>query len=294
MVLRITDVDWERWQPADVATLMFVITGGQVLLIHKRRGLGAGKINAPGGRREPGETLAEAAVRETREEVGVTPLAPRLRGELRFAFVDGYHLECHVFTADACEGTATTTDEAIPLWTPLGHIPYERMWADDRLWLPLLLSGRTPLSGRFVFSGDAMLDHAITAADPAEELWARLSELAIAHETHAHAPVFTVEEAKRHRPPGEGLHTKNLFVRDKKERMWLVTLEEDRPVDLRALARELGTSNLSFASPARLRRHLGVEPGSVTPLALRTIAAARSAWCSTRVWRRARRCGCTR
>lgn len=264
----LADIDWDRWEPRDTATLMFVIRGGEVLLIRKLRGLGAGKINAPGGRREPGESLVEAAVRETFEEVGVVPLAPRFRGELRFEFTDGYRLACHVFSADACEGEARPSPEAIPQWTPLAAIPYHEMWADDRHWLPLLLSGRTPLAGRFVFDGDAMLDHAIEAADPAAALFSRLDALGVAHETFAHAPVFTVEEAKRHRPAPGGLHTKNLFVRNKKGRMWLITLAEERAVDLRALARDLGAGNLSFASPERLRRHLGVEPGSVTPLAV--------------------------
>jgi len=268
MTTSLGDIDWDRWEPRDTATLMFVIRGGQVLLIRKLRGLGAGKINAPGGRREAGESLLEAAVRETHEEVGVVPLAPRLRGELRFEFTDGYRLACHVFSADACEGEARPSPEAIPQWTPLSAIPYDEMWADDRLWLPLMLSGRTPLSGRFVFDGDAMLDHSIEAADPAVALFARLDTLGVAHETFAHAPVFTVDEAKRHRPAPGGLHTKNLFVRNKKGRMWLVTLDEDRAVDLRALGDRIGAGNLSFASPERLRRHLGVEPGSVTPLAV--------------------------
>ena len=293
---------------------MFVIRPGEVLLIRKLRGLGAGKINAPGGRLEPGETLVEAAMRETREEVGVTPRAPRLRGELRFEFVDGYRLECHVFSADDCDGEARPSDEAIPIWTPLWQIPYREMWADDALWVPLMLSGRTPFSGRFVFAGDALLDHALTANDPAQALFARLDALGIAHETRAHAPVFTVEQARREWPSGgddaglrqageasteglrqdgeasteglrqageasteglrqdgeawtEGLHTKNLFVRNKKGRMWLVTLAAERPVDLKQLARTLDAGNLTFASPARLRQHLGVEPGSVTALA---------------------------
>jgi Ala-tRNA(Pro) deacylase len=107
-------------------------------------------------------------------------------------------------------------------------------------------------------------------------LFTALDRLAIPHETHAHPPVFTVEEAKRHRPvvgqqdqqDQQGHHTKNLFLRNKKGRMWLVTLDEDRPVDLKDLGQRLGAGNLSFASAERLRTHLGVEPGSVTPLAV--------------------------
>lgn len=266
--LAAADLDAPTWTPTDMATLMFVIRGHETLLIRKLRGLGKGKINAPGGRREPGETMRDAAIRETIEEVGVTPLRPRFRGDLRFEFRDGYRLECHVFSADGCEGEPHPTDEAIPLWAPLSDLPYDEMWADDRFWLPLMLSGRTPLSGRFVFDGDAMVDHTLTAFDPASALFARLDALGIAHTCHGHAPVFTVEQAKRHRPAGGALHTKNLFVRNKKGTMWLVTLQEDREVDLKALGHELGAGHLSFCSPDRLRTYLGVEPGSVTPLAV--------------------------
>lgn len=154
----LSDIAWDSWVPKDVAVLLFVMRGGEALLIRKKRGLGAGKINAPGGRIEPGETPEQAAIRETQEEVGVTPSEPRRRGHLRFQFVDGYSVECYVFSADACEGTVRETDEAVPLWTPLDALPYEEMWSDDRLWLPMMLAGR-PFRGRFLFEGDTMLDH---------------------------------------------------------------------------------------------------------------------------------------
>jgi 8-oxo-dGTP diphosphatase len=162
--MTLDDLDPATWRPRDVATLLFVIRDGEALLIRKKRGLGAGKINAPGGRLEPGETPPECAVREVREELGVTPTGVRARGELRFQFADGYGLHCHVFTADGCEGEAVETDEAVPRWTPLDAIPYDEMWADDALWLPVMLSGRG-FSGRFLFDGDRMLAHALTVFD---------------------------------------------------------------------------------------------------------------------------------
>ncbi len=151
-------VQWEDWTPADVATLLFVVEGGRILLIEKKRGLGAGKVNGPGGRLEAGEAPVDAAVRELREELCVGASGVVEHGELSFHFVDGYRLHCHVFRADACLGQPTETDEATPLWTPIDAIPFARMWADDAMWLPLLLAGKR-FRGRFVFDGDRMLSH---------------------------------------------------------------------------------------------------------------------------------------
>jgi 8-oxo-dGTP diphosphatase len=151
-------VDWQSWQPRDRATLLFVVRRGRVLLIRKKRGLGAGKINGPGGRLEPGETVVECALREVSEELGVTALGAEQRGELSFQFTDGYSIHATVFLATECLGEPRETDEAVPLWTALDAIPYDQMWADDALWLPLLLSGRR-FVGRFVFAGDEMLYH---------------------------------------------------------------------------------------------------------------------------------------
>ncbi len=155
---RIADIDWNRWQPRDVATLLFVVREREVLLIRKKRGLGAGKVNGPGGRLEPGESPVDCAIREVDEELGVVPHAPVEHGELSFQFVDGYSLHCHVFRSPGCTGEARETDEAVPLWTPIDRIPFDEMWADDRLWLPRLLDGAR-FHGRFIFDGDAMLDH---------------------------------------------------------------------------------------------------------------------------------------
>ena len=99
-------------------------------------------------------------------------------------------------------------------------------------------------------------------------LLARLDALQIAHRTVRHPPVRTVEEAKQHRTGGDGHHIKNLFLRDKKGRMWLLSVLEDRPIDLKALRGLLGArGGPSFGSADRLQRVLGVAPGSVTPFA---------------------------
>jgi 8-oxo-dGTP diphosphatase len=149
-------MDWQTWQPREYANLCFIVKDGQVLLIRKKRGLGAGKINAPGGKLEPGETAHDAAIRETREEVGVTPLRLEDRGVVRFQFTDGYSLHCAVFVAADYEGELIETPEATPLWFPAGAIPYDEMWEDDQHWLPHVLEGRC-FDGWFVFDGEKML-----------------------------------------------------------------------------------------------------------------------------------------
>jgi Ala-tRNA(Pro) deacylase len=101
-----------------------------------------------------------------------------------------------------------------------------------------------------------------------QQLFDKFAALGIAQRTVEHPPVFTVEEAKALRGNLAGHHIKNLFLRNKKEEMWLVVALEDRAVDLKRLGEALGAGRLSFGSPDRLRRVLGVEPGSVTPFAL--------------------------
>jgi 8-oxo-dGTP diphosphatase len=149
-------IDWTTWVPNMPATLLFVFRGDEVLLIRKKRGLGAGKINGPGGKIDPGETPEQCAVREVEEELGVRAAEVSDAGLLRFQFVDGLALLCYVFRADAFAGTAVETDEAIPLWTRLDAIPFDQMWADDRLWFHHLIA-RQRFTGNFEFDGDTML-----------------------------------------------------------------------------------------------------------------------------------------
>jgi len=93
---------------------------------------------------------------------------------------------------------------------------------------------------------------------------------AIAYRRFDHPAVFTCDEAARLVPSeANGVHTKNLFLRDKKgRRHWLVITTCEKPVDLKALAPAIGADNLSLGSPDRLERYLGVTPGAVTLLAL--------------------------
>lgn len=114
--------------------------------------------------------------------------------------------------------------------------------------------------------------------DPAAReaaLMARLAALDIATATHAHDPVFTVEEAQALRGALPGGHTKNLFLKDKKGGLWLVVAREDLAVDLNALSRQLGAPRFSFGAPELLIEVLVVPPGSVTPFSLLNDEAGR-------------------
>jgi Ala-tRNA(Pro) deacylase len=100
-----------------------------------------------------------------------------------------------------------------------------------------------------------------------DQLFAFLDQLGIAHTSVTHPPLFTVEQSRALRGQIPGGHTKNLFLRDKKNNVYLVTAEEDADIDLKGLHRVLGASGrFSFGSAELMLELLGVAPGSVTPL----------------------------
>lgn len=157
----VEDVDWYSWVPTERAVLCYLKHDDRFLLIHKKTGLGAGKINAPGGRIEPGETPIAAAVRETEEETGIIPLNPVQRAEVSFIFTNGYSLKGEIFFAEEHRGVMLNeTKEAIPFWCPGDEIPYADMWEDDILWLPIALAGDY-VRGFFIFDDDRMLSHRV-------------------------------------------------------------------------------------------------------------------------------------
>ncbi len=101
-----------------------------------------------------------------------------------------------------------------------------------------------------------------------EDLFRLLDELGIAHETCEHEAAYTVEDARRLRGLIPGGHTKNLFLKDKKGRLWLVVADEETRVDLKQLHKRIGAARLSFGKADLMEEVLGVTPGSVTPFAL--------------------------
>ena len=112
-----------------------------MLLIVKKRGLGAGNINGPGGKLDPGETPLECAIRETQEELLITPEGVSFVAELLFHAYDFPRIHAFAYIATGFTGVPQETDEAIPVWYPFERIPYERMWQDDSYWLPRVIKG---------------------------------------------------------------------------------------------------------------------------------------------------------
>ncbi len=107
----------------------------RVLLIDKKTGHGAGKVNAPGGKLEPDESPLQCAQREVYEEVGLRVAELRLAAELKFVDTHAPQWFGYVFVAHEFAGVAKETREAKPFWCDLDAVPYARMWEDDRFWL---------------------------------------------------------------------------------------------------------------------------------------------------------------
>jgi len=108
-----------------------------------------------------------------------------------------------------------------------------------------------------------------------DDLFAFLDRLGIAHPTITHPPVFTVEEAKRLRGAIAGGHTKNLFLKDKRDAVFLVVALEHAAIDLKTLHHRLGAARFSFGAADLMRELIGVEPGAVTPFGVINDTGAR-------------------
>ena len=156
----LSDIDWERWQARDPATLVFVFRGDEMLLINKKTGLGKGKVNAPGDKVDPGEGPEACAIRECQEELGITVSDLEYCGQHKFQFVDGYSIHVWVYRTQSFEGQPFETREAKPMWVRQDEVPFDAMWEDDKFWLPMVIRGER-FKTRWIFEGDRMLDYEI-------------------------------------------------------------------------------------------------------------------------------------
>lgn len=145
-------------------SLLFLKREDEILLAMKKRGFGEGRWNGVGGKVEDGETIEQAMVRETQEEINVTPTVYEKMGDIRF---DEYFkgeptlMHVHVFTASEWTGIPTESEEMAPRWFSLAQIPYNNMWSDDPYWLPYVLEGKKISADFKLDEADVIIEHTI-------------------------------------------------------------------------------------------------------------------------------------
>jgi len=141
-----------------ICTLLLLRRDDQILLAMKKRGFGADRYNGVGGKIDPGETIEQALIRECQEEIEVTPTKFDKVALHDFVFPDDTpDMQVHAYVCTEWEGEPAETEEMAPEWFNVADIPYERMWQDDIVWLPLVLKGKKIIC-RFVFDeNDTML-----------------------------------------------------------------------------------------------------------------------------------------
>ncbi|HET7630349.1 MAG TPA: 8-oxo-dGTP diphosphatase [Candidatus Saccharimonadales bacterium] len=151
-----------------VCTLIFLKKADQILLAEKKRGFGQGLLNGIGGKIEAGETIEQALLRETNEEITVTPMNYWKVAEHSFiqdADTDPWKIYMHVYLCDEWHGQPQETDEMAPEWFNIQDIPYARMWADDEFWLPQVLAGQR-VYGEFTFDeNDKLISHDVQVVE---------------------------------------------------------------------------------------------------------------------------------
>ncbi len=132
-------------QKAEVQTLVYFLRRGKVLLIEKKRGLGKGFFNGVGGKVHKNESVEQAALRECEEEICALPKKLHWQGLLEFINYKKREIEMiyvHVFLCKKWKGKVKETEEAKPFWFKLSEIPWDKMWEDDKFWLPYVLRGK--------------------------------------------------------------------------------------------------------------------------------------------------------
>ena len=141
-------------------TLALIRRGDEILLGTKKRGFCAGTVNGFGGKQDPGETIEQAMVRETFEEVGITPTEYEKTAFIKFdtdykgerVFIDMYVYNVTKFTGEAME-----TEEMRPQWYSINDLPFDQMLGDDKLWLPDVIQGKC-IVGKVEFSDNMKID----------------------------------------------------------------------------------------------------------------------------------------
>lgn len=156
--------------PLRQATLCFLIKDDQVLLAMKKRGFGVGRWNGVGGKPDVGESIEQTAIRETQEEIEVTPKDMESVAVLDFFFLNkpDWSQQVVAYFSKTWEGEPMETEEMKPQWYEKNKLPFESMWPDDPLWVPLVLSGKK-VKAEFLFGeNDSILDHNVIEVETLE------------------------------------------------------------------------------------------------------------------------------
>lgn len=144
-----------------IQTLCIIHQHPKILLGMKKRGFGAGRWNGFGGKLKDGEKIEEAVAREFKEEAGIDIGEIERVGVLEFEFKykpENGIIEVHIFKANDFIGEPAESEEMKPQWFHIDEIPFNKMWPDDKHWMPLFLEGKK-FNGRFLFGeGDEILE----------------------------------------------------------------------------------------------------------------------------------------
>lgn len=163
--LRLTTLCFLLKRAPETSTTHAPGSATSICLARKKRGFGFSKWNGAGGKVELGESISAAAVRETAEEIGVTPTSLSHVGVLEFVYQanPSWNNRCSIFTAETWSGgDPTESEEMAPAWFTPAEIPYDNMWADDAVWLPTVLASRNgKVWYRFVFDMENKLNESI-------------------------------------------------------------------------------------------------------------------------------------
>lgn len=147
------------------ATLLFLVKKegdgiGHICLAMKKLGFGKGRWNGAGGKVENGETIEQAMIRESKEEIGVEPKDFYKVSELSFSFPHNpkWNQMVHTYFCEKWKGEPKESEEMAPRWFSVSDIPYTKMWPDDALWLPLTLEGGKIRAAFSLGEGDLIID----------------------------------------------------------------------------------------------------------------------------------------
>jgi 8-oxo-dGTP diphosphatase len=157
----------ELQPPTNQATLCFLIKDGKVLLGRKKRRFAEGKWNGFGGKRNSDEDIKTTAIREFQEEAEITP-----KGLTQVAILNCYHPEWSqqviVYTSGEWKGNPSETEEMEPRWFSVTEVPYNQMWEDEAIWLPMVLDGDKLKANLHFDKQGKLLDQEINAVESFE------------------------------------------------------------------------------------------------------------------------------